>query len=49
MASKLPNKTVLFPHDAEKRYLIELDVFHQLHCLVMLSHVLRRGGSSSTK
>lgn len=33
-AAKLPNKTVIFPHDPERRYIVELDVFHQLHCLV---------------
>ncbi|WYZ45800.1 hypothetical protein EsH8_IX_000025 [Colletotrichum jinshuiense] len=40
MAAKLPNKTVLFPHDDQKRYLIELDVFHQLHCLNMIRQAL---------
>lgn len=31
---KLENKTVIFPHDPQRRYVIELDLFHQLHCLV---------------
>ncbi len=36
-AEKLVNQTVLFPHDEERRYVIELDVFHQLHCLVTMA------------
>lgn len=34
MAAKLPNKTAMFPHDEKRRYIVALDVFHQLHCLV---------------
>ena len=33
-AAQLPNKTILMPHDHERRYVVGLDVFHQLHCLV---------------
>jgi hypothetical protein len=33
-AAKLPNKTAILPHDQDRRYMMELDVFHQLHCLV---------------
>lgn len=33
-AAKLVNPTILFPHDPDRRYVVELDVFHQLHCLV---------------
>ncbi|ETS85646.1 hypothetical protein PFICI_03671 [Pestalotiopsis fici W106-1] len=33
MAKKLPNRTAMIPHDEEKRYIMQLDVFHQLHCL----------------
>ncbi|KJR86042.1 uncharacterized protein SPSK_09758 [Sporothrix schenckii 1099-18] len=32
-ALQLPNMTIPFPHDEEGRYIISLDVFHQLHCL----------------
>ncbi|CZT12549.1 uncharacterized protein RCO7_11740 [Rhynchosporium graminicola] len=39
-AKHLINKTVLFPHDEEKNYVIELDVFHQLHCLNMIRKAL---------
>ncbi|KAK4168415.1 hypothetical protein QBC43DRAFT_285050 [Cladorrhinum sp. PSN259] len=36
-AAKLVNKTVLIPDLLpEKRYIIQLDVFHQLHCLNMI-------------
>lgn len=35
-ARNFVNRTVLFPHDEEKNYVIELDVFHQLHCLVRI-------------
>ncbi|RFU25150.1 hypothetical protein B7463_g11184, partial [Scytalidium lignicola] len=35
-AAKLANKTLIFPHDPQRRYVIELDVFHQLHCLNMI-------------
>jgi len=35
-AAKLTNKTVIFPHDEQRRYAVEVDVFHQLHCLVGL-------------
>jgi hypothetical protein len=31
-ASKLPNTTTSLPNDPD-RYIVELDVFHQLHCL----------------
>jgi hypothetical protein len=34
MAEKLENRTVIYPPDSERRYMIQLDVFHQLHCLV---------------
>ncbi|KAK3322987.1 hypothetical protein B0H66DRAFT_621021 [Apodospora peruviana] len=40
MAAQLPNKTVIFPHDKQRRYIIELDVFHQLHCLNMIRKAL---------
>ncbi|KIH91993.1 hypothetical protein SPBR_09083 [Sporothrix brasiliensis 5110] len=40
MAARLPNKTILFPHDKQRRYLVELDVFHQLHCLNMVRKAL---------
>ncbi|KAK3317707.1 hypothetical protein B0T19DRAFT_435447 [Cercophora scortea] len=40
MAAKLPNKTIIFPHDEQRRYLVELDVFHQLHCLNMIRQAL---------
>ena len=33
MAEKLPNKTTPLPFDQTK-YAVQLDVFHQLHCLV---------------
>lgn len=33
-AARLANKTIIYPHDEQRRYAIELDVFHQLHCLV---------------
>lgn len=33
-AVQLANTTLIFPHDPERRYIVELDVFHQLHCLV---------------
>lgn len=32
-AALLPNRTVPFPRQ-EENYIITLDVFHQLHCLV---------------
>ena len=35
-AANLTNKTVIFPHDEQRRYAVEVDVFHQLHCLVSL-------------
>ena len=35
-AAKLVNRTVLYPHDEQRRYVIEIDVFHQLHCLVTI-------------
>ncbi len=34
-AAKLPNATTPFTYDTD-HYIIELDVFHQLHCLNML-------------
>lgn len=34
-AAKLPNATTPFTHDTS-RYIVELDVFHQLHCLNMM-------------
>jgi len=37
-ARKLANRTVIFPNDPQRRYVIELDVFHQLHCLVKPSY-----------
>ncbi|EFX04069.1 hypothetical protein CMQ_997 [Grosmannia clavigera kw1407] len=40
-ARQLPNRTILFPHDEQRRYLVELDVFHQLHCLNMIRKALR--------
>ncbi|KJR86044.1 uncharacterized protein SPSK_09941 [Sporothrix schenckii 1099-18] len=40
MAARLPNKTILLPHDKQRRYLVELDVFHQLHCLNMVRKAL---------
>ncbi|KUJ16675.1 uncharacterized protein LY89DRAFT_669143 [Mollisia scopiformis] len=40
-AEKLYAKTMIFPHDKERRYVIELDVFHQLHCLNMIRQTLR--------
>jgi hypothetical protein len=39
-AAQLANKTIIFPHDRERRYIVELDVFHQLHCLVRDSPLL---------
>lgn len=33
-AEKLPNKTSMLPHDEQQRYVIGVDVFHALHCLV---------------
>jgi hypothetical protein len=39
-AAKLPNKTIMFPHDSQRRYLMNLDVFHQLHCLNMIRKAL---------
>ncbi|KAF8978017.1 hypothetical protein BDQ17DRAFT_1440339 [Cyathus striatus] len=33
-AAKLPNKTVAIPGDPDGYYIAELEVFHQLHCLV---------------
>jgi hypothetical protein len=39
IASNLVNKTYRIPGD-EEHYVIQLDVFHQLHCLVRkLSHL----------
>ncbi|KAH8894624.1 hypothetical protein GQ53DRAFT_744732 [Thozetella sp. PMI_491] len=35
-AMLIPNKTILFPHDPNHRYLVNLDVFHQLHCLNLI-------------
>ena len=31
-ASRIPNRTTLVP-ETENSYVVELDVFHQLHCL----------------
>jgi len=38
-ARQLPNKTAPIPGD-EKRYIVGLDVFHQLHCLVGILSLL---------
>jgi hypothetical protein len=38
-ASKLPNKTMTLPNQPD-RYVIQLDVFHQLHCLNNLRKAL---------
>ncbi|CAK7198510.1 hypothetical protein SEUCBS139899_001171 [Sporothrix eucalyptigena] len=40
-ASQLENKTIPFPHDEDGRYMVSLDVFHQLHCLNMIRMALR--------
>ncbi|KAF2432520.1 hypothetical protein EJ08DRAFT_630275 [Tothia fuscella] len=36
MAQKLENKTTIYPYDPQRRYTIQLDVFHQLHCLNLI-------------
>jgi hypothetical protein len=43
-ARRLPNKTALIPGD-EEHYIVGLDVFHQLHCLVSIPsrHIARQG------
>ena len=33
-AKKLLNKTVMVRNDPQERYIINLDIFHSLHCLV---------------
>ncbi|KAL4869451.1 hypothetical protein BDV12DRAFT_196294 [Aspergillus spectabilis] len=33
-AAQLHNSTIIFSHNPECRYMVDLDVFHQLHCLV---------------
>jgi len=38
-ASKLPNKTVKIPGQ-ENQYLIQLEVFHQIHCLDLIRKAL---------
>jgi hypothetical protein len=38
-ARKLPNRTLALPDDP-KKYLVQLDVFHQLHCLDVLRNLL---------
>ena len=38
-AEMLPNATEAIPGD-EEHYVVELDVFHQLHCLVSYSYHL---------
>ena len=35
-AKAIPNETIVTRHDDSKEYIIQLDVFHQLHCLVRL-------------
>jgi len=40
-ASKLLMPTAVYPHNADRKYMIELDVFHQLHCLNMIRKALR--------
>ena len=47
-ARRLPNKTAPIPGD-EEHYIVGLDVFHQLHCLVsiLLLHIARRAPQKS--
>lgn len=39
-AALLPNKTAAIPGDPDGYYIAELEVFHQLHCLVRLNLIL---------
>ncbi|KAF7326324.1 hypothetical protein MKEN_00485800 [Mycena kentingensis (nom. inval.)] len=40
-AALIPNVTSRIPGDPDGYYIIGLDVFHQLHCLVSISHQLK--------
>ncbi|CAG8971744.1 hypothetical protein HYALB_00007224 [Hymenoscyphus albidus] len=35
-AAQLVEKTLIFPHDPQRRYVVELEVFHLIHCLNMI-------------
>ena len=43
-ARTIPNETMVTIHDDSKEYIVQLDVFHQLHCLVR--HSLQRHSHS---